>query len=110
MPDDRDLLDLVDTPTESLTIEIKSNFDIANDRAHRAHLARHICALANFGGGFIVFGFDNDLRPIVLPADIDQTFHRDRVSSIVATYLDPALLCDSVIITSSAGNRHPVIP
>ena len=49
--------DLVDAPCRALEIEYKSwrNLDHADDRAE---LARDIAALANHGGGFVVFGFN----------------------------------------------------
>jgi hypothetical protein len=105
---DDDLKDLVDAPRETLVVEIKSDLDL-DDHTHRADLARHICALANYGGGFIVFGFDNNLRPQPLSGDVDKKFHRDRVSSIVNKYLEPGILCEVVFVTSTVGNRHPII-
>lgn len=108
MADDQDLRDLVDAPKETLVVEIKSDLDL-EDQLHRADLARHICALANYGGGFIVFGFGNDLRPQPLAGDIDKRFHPDRISSIVSKYLTPGVLCDTVVVTSAASNRHPIV-
>jgi hypothetical protein len=108
MEDDRASLDLIDSPSETLTNEVKSHLDMDGE-LHRAKLARHICALANHGGGYIVFGFDDALKPRPLTGDIDKAFHRDRISSVVAAYLEPAVLCDTVIVTSSAGHRHPII-
>jgi len=45
--------DLVDQPRETLVIEINGHLDL-NENIHRANLARHICALANNGGGYVV--------------------------------------------------------
>ena len=52
-----DMQDLVDSPCRALEVEYKSwrNLDNADDRAE---LARDIAALANHGGGFVVFGFN----------------------------------------------------
>jgi Putative DNA-binding domain len=108
MPEGQDLNDLVNAPKETLAVEIKSNLDLESD-VHRASLARHIAALANYGGGYIVFGFGNDLKPIPLPDDIDKAFHPDRISSITRKYLEPAVLCDVVMVQSSTGQRHPVL-
>ena len=108
MPTDQDLKDLVDAPKEGLAVEIKSDLDLQDD-AHRADLARHIAALANYGGGFVVFGFANNLQPQPLSGDIDKRFHADRISSIVHKYLEPSILCDVVVVQSSAGQRHPII-
>jgi hypothetical protein len=108
MGEDQDLIDLVNAPKETLTVEIKSNLDLEND-LDRANLARHIAALANYGGGFIAFGFGNDMRPAPLSGDIEKAFHPDRVSSIAHKYLEPTVLCDVVIVQSTTGQRHPVI-
>jgi hypothetical protein len=108
MAEYRDLRDLIDSPSETLSNEVKSNLNISEELP-RAKLARHICALANHGGGYVVFGFDDKLVLHPIPGDIDEDFHRDRISSIVAAYLEPAFLCDTVIVTSTAGHRHPII-
>jgi predicted HTH transcriptional regulator len=103
-----DLQDLIEHPRETLAVEIKSHLDL-KDGVHQANLARHICALANYGGGYIVFGFDNDLSPVGLPADLAAHYHRDMVSSIIASYLSPAFLCDVVYVPTASGLAHPVI-
>jgi hypothetical protein len=51
-----DAQDLVDAPCRALEIEYKSWRNL-NHPEDRAELARDIAALANHGGGFIVFGF-----------------------------------------------------
>ena len=56
------LQELVDAPRERLDVEYKAWLDLT-DGPTRAKLARHLCALANFGGGFLVFGIDDDMTP-----------------------------------------------
>jgi predicted HTH transcriptional regulator len=57
-----ELRELVDHPNETLDCEYKSWLDLSTDNTARADLARHIAALANHGGGQLVFGFkDQDL-------------------------------------------------
>ncbi|EHS52848.1 hypothetical protein PDO_4542 [Rhizobium sp. PDO1-076] len=97
---------LVNDPVESLEVELKSNFDLKDDR-HRAHLARHIAALANYGGGVIIFGFNDDLNPT--GGGDDVAVDRDVVSSIVKKYLEPPLQCDVRMVTSAKGQVHPLI-
>jgi Putative DNA-binding domain len=106
--DGQDLRDLVDQPKETLSIEIKSNLDLSTIE-HRADLARQICALANHGGGYIVFGFSDNLLPVPIAGDVHSLYGRDAISSIVATFLTPALLCDVAYVTSSNGLVHPVV-
>jgi hypothetical protein len=103
-----DLQDLVEAPCRALEVEYKSwrNLDHAEDRAE---LARDIAALANHGGGFIVFGFQE--RTLV-PDDTDPfrtncTF--ERIAAIERTYLDPPVGFNLVPVLSSAGVVHPVI-
>jgi predicted HTH transcriptional regulator len=59
LPDE--LSELVDSPVERLYVEYKSWINLTEHKT-RADLARHIAAIANFGGGYIVFGIDNDGR------------------------------------------------
>jgi predicted HTH transcriptional regulator len=67
--------ELVDAPNETLEVEYKSWLDLSENGA-RADLARHIAAIANSGGGDIVFGFDDQLQ-------------RDTVFAIVRKHLEP---------------------
>ena len=103
-----ELILLVEDPNETLSVEYKSWLRL-DDRKHQADLARHIAAIANFGGGSIVFGFDDDLQPSPPDPDAIAKLTRDTVSAIVKRYLDPAIQCDVVIVTSSRGSRHPII-
>lgn len=103
-----DLTDLVDFPRETLEIELKRWLDL-RDRIVQAKLARHIAALANHGGGWIVFGFcdggeiDPD-RPHEL-----SLYSRDTFGSIVSRLLTPAFQCDVQFVQSTAGLLYPVV-
>lgn len=103
-----DIQDLINAPCRSLEIEYKSwrNLDHPEDRAE---LARDIAALANHGGGFIVFGFNegnltpDDSNPL-------RTNCTDEcVNSIARTYLDPAIPCEVMTAISASGAVHLVI-
>lgn len=98
--------ELVDAPTETLDTEYKSWLDLSENVA-RADLARHIAALANHGGGAIVFGFDNTLN--YAGPNPHAAIDRDVVAGIVKKYLEPPFQCDVRPIKSVAGNEHPVI-
>jgi hypothetical protein len=104
-PDRSQLQDLVDDPTESLTVEYKSWLDL-KDNAVRANLARHIAALANHGGGAIVFGITDQMLP---QGGTPIPVSRDTISGIVKRYLEPPFQCEVVLIQSAAGNEHPVV-
>jgi hypothetical protein len=62
MPDD--LTELVSRPDEILAAEYKCQLDLSNN-VSKAKFAKHVAALANFGGGHLVFGFNNDLTTAV---------------------------------------------
>ena len=56
-PIDQNLLaDLVERRIEAPDVEYK-NFMPLVENVERANIARHLSALANFGGGWLVFGF-----------------------------------------------------
>lgn len=103
-----DVLDMISAPCRTLDVEYKSwrNLDHPEDRAE---LARDIAALANHGGGFVVFGFNEHT---LLPDDTDPfrtNCNRERVASIVKTYLDPPVRFEVQAPMSAAGVVHPVI-
>jgi len=78
-----DLQDLIDNPPETLDIELKDWIDIGNDRVAQANTARHLAALANYGGGHLLFGFHDSRKPNPsIPYPI-KMYERDTVSSIV---------------------------
>ena len=103
-----DLQSLVDTPCRTLDVEYKSwrNLKHIEDRAE---LARDIAALANHGGGHIVFGFHEG----TLAAEDNHPFWTDctaeQVAAIVCTFLDPPVQCEVATLRSAIGNSHPVI-
>jgi hypothetical protein len=103
-----DLVDLVDFPRETLEIELKQWIDL-RDRVAQAKLARHIAALANHGGGWVVFGFcdDGSIDPD-RPAEL-SLYSRDTFGSIVGRLLTPAFQCDVQLVQSTAGLHYPVV-
>jgi predicted HTH transcriptional regulator len=56
-----DLSELVAGRSEDLGVEYKAWMDTSQPHV-RAKLARHIAALANDGGGYLIFGADNKTR------------------------------------------------
>ena len=97
-----DLADLVDYPRETLDIELKEWVNLT-DRVAQSKLAKHIAALANHGGGYLVFGFcdDQSVAPN-RPTDL-SLFNRDQFSTIVKRYLNPNFQCKVVMVRSSTG-------
>ena len=103
------LQDLVDAPRECLDVEYKAWLDL-DDREAQAKLAKHLCALANQGGGFVVFGIEDNMTPAgEAPADAGP-YDQDRLSGIVKRYLTPAFQVEVYRVTASGtGTVHPVV-
>ncbi len=103
-----DLTDMVDNPRESLEIELKEWLDLS-DRRHRANIARHIAALSNHGGGYLIFGISDDRnasqnRPLSLDG-----FNQDTINAITERYLAPELHCHVAFVKSSEGLEYPIV-
>jgi hypothetical protein len=103
-----DLSDLIEFPRETLDVELKEWLDLKNGLV-RAKLARHLAALANHGGGYLVFGIKNDLsideqRPSSL---VD--YNQDEFTSIVKRYLMPTFQCEVSIVINKYGTEFPLV-
>ena len=103
------LQELVDAPRERLDVEYKAWLDLS-DRQAGAKLARHLCALANFGGGFLVFGVDDDMRSAGPRPAGAGPYDQDALSGIVKRYLTPAFQVAVYEVTSvTTKTTHPVV-
>jgi hypothetical protein len=103
-----ELQEVVDEPNETLENEYKSWLDLNQPEA-RASLARHIAALANHGGGRIIFGINDQMKYAGPCPNANSLLDHDAVASVVKRYLEPPLQCDVFIVESATGNEHPVI-
>lgn len=104
---DNEIFDLVNNPLELLHVEIKSWLDL-REAKHRADLARHIAAISNFGGGYVVFGFDDNSLPSSSKPESFELNH-DIIAAITKKYLDPSIHCTVHEINSQLGNVHFVV-
>ena len=103
-----DLSDLVENPREDLSIECKGWLDLA-DNLQRAKIARHLAALANHGGGYLLLGFSDDLTPDQhRPTDV-RIYNRDVFSDIVRRYLTPRFQCEVTQVTAANGDDFPIV-
>ena len=101
--------DLVEAPNERADVEYKRWMDLRGKEA-RAKIAKHLCALANAGGGYLVFGFDDDMSPSAVPAGQHGPYDREYFSSIVKRYLTPPFqVTVSRVPSAQTGMEHPVI-
>lgn len=102
-----ELQDLIDFPAETLSVEHKAWLDL-DVPLNRAKLARHICALANHGGGHLIFGI-SDTREYLPVDQLKSQYTTDSISSIVKKYLNPTFQCFVDSRTSKVGTEHVVV-
>ena len=102
-----ELQDLVTTPAEQEWLELKSWIDLKDARC-RANTARHLAAIANFGGGYLVLGFNKDGTRCPKAADVRKVYAQDEFSGIIAQYLQPKFQCE-VSFATADGVDHPVV-
>lgn len=103
--DRNQLREFVDYPREALDVEYKSVLDLDQGEI-RADLARHLAALANYGGGIVVFGFNDDMT---IHDGARQVIDQDTVSGIVKRYLEPTFQCEVVTVVATSGSTHSVV-
>lgn len=108
--DNRELEELIENPRERLDVEYKTWLDL-NDNETRAKVARHLCALANYGGGYLVFGINDDMTPASeRPANGTSPYDQDTLSGIVKRYLKPIFQVTVYEVTSpTSGVTNPVV-
>lgn len=103
-----EIQDLVDRPAEALHVELKEWIDISAPVV-RAKSARHLAALANHGGGYLIIGIcDDGSLDSQHPGDF-SAFTHDQVTGIVDRYLTPAFQCDVFIVSPAGGGGECVV-
>jgi Schlafen, AlbA_2 len=103
-----DLSVLIAAKSEALEVEYKAWMDTSLPEI-RAKIARHLAALANHGGGYLIFGVDDVTKAPQGPTTLSPTlFGEDALSAIVKKYLDPRFQCR--IEWASYGDvEYPVV-
>lgn len=102
------LRELLDNAVESPEVEYK-RWMLLDTALERANVARHICALANHGGGYLVFGIEDDGSISGDRPDSLSTYDQDAINGIADRYLAPAPHCEVHIVASTSGSQHPVV-
>jgi Putative DNA-binding domain len=103
-----DLAALVTAKSEALEVEYKSWIDTSVVETS-AKLARHLAALSNHGGGYLIFGVNDKTKlPEGATALDPKLFGEDAISAIVKCYLDPRFQC-RVEWAEYGGVSYPVI-
>jgi len=96
-----EIQDLIDRAAEALHLELKQWIDLT-DPVVRAKSARHLAALANHGGGYLIIGMRDDGKLDPQQPDDLSGYSHDQITGIVDRYLSPTFQCD-VFIGSPTG-------
>jgi predicted HTH transcriptional regulator len=110
-PIQRELVALLDHPREDLNTELKDWLDLA-DKGARANLAKELLALANHGGGYVLFGFEDTTTGWVASgacAHKPEHYSQDKINNILKAHAEPVFECYTYHLQSGAGDDHVVI-
>jgi predicted HTH transcriptional regulator len=104
-----EIQDLVDNPIETLHVELKAWLDLT-DQAVRAKTARHLGAIANHGGGYLIIGIDDSrkLDEANHPGNLTG-FTSDQFTGVIDRYLTPTFQCEVHHAAPTAGGRPCVV-
>jgi hypothetical protein len=106
------LQELVRSPREDMNIELKRWMDMT-DKSVQAKLAKELLALHNYGGGYLIIGFEDE-HPAVpdvegRPADL-SAFSTDAFNNIVKKFAEPSFHCMSHVVKNpDTGEDYPVV-
>ena len=103
------LSSLVDHKNEEPDVEYKTWMDLSTPE-NKAKTAKHLCSLANYGGGWLIFGIaDDGSHAEPHPQDLSG-YKQDLINSIVSRYLHPAFHCNVHFVKSSITQKtYPVV-
>jgi hypothetical protein len=108
---ERSLRRLLDYPREDMGTEIKDWLDLSS-KPIRAKFSKELIALANHGGGYVLFGFSEEptgWKPSgPCPYDLKH-YSQDDINDIVRRHAEPPFECYVHHMASSVGNQHVVI-
>jgi len=102
--------ELINRPSESLSVELKRWIDPASPEG-MSKIVRAVLALRNHGGGYLVVGFDNEtLQPDIknTPADVRSAFHIDKIQGLISRFSSEPFEI-SVKFPEREGHVYPVI-
>lgn len=106
--DRRPLAYFLNQGNEELGVDFKSWMN-PTEPLHAAKIAKHIAALANHGGGHLVFGVNDKTRTPEGETELDRgLFSQDSIASIVHRYLEPRVQIN-VQAAAHDGVEYPVL-
>src|SRR4051812_46157204 len=98
------LIAVIDHQTEAPDIEYKEWMDLF-DNKNKAKIAKHLCALCNFGGGYLIFGIGDDgAHAEPHPGELSG-YNQDLINGIVEKYLAPAFHCSVYAVRSKVTGK-----
>jgi len=76
----------------------------------KSAIAKHLCALSNYGGGWLIFGIsDGGSHAEPHPGDLSP-YRQDIINSIVSRYLHPTFHCNVHFVPSAiTQKKYPVV-
>jgi hypothetical protein len=103
-----DLASLIAAQSEALEVEYKAWMDTSVSET-KAKLARHIAALSNHGGGYLIFGVDDKTKLPQGSTELSpELFGEDAISAIIKRYLDPRFQC-RIERATHQGVEYPIV-
>lgn len=106
------LTDILIKPREDLDIEIKNWLDLKSNEDDKANFAKAALALANHGGGLIIFGFTEIAAGMIPAAERPATldgYRADLLNGIIHKYADPAFHCEVHLRPGPQDEIYPVV-
>jgi hypothetical protein len=108
----RRLQDLLVYPREDLDKELKGWLDLSQED-DKANVAQAVLALANHGGGYVLFGFTrsngNWVPDAKRPSNLNS-YSQDLINGVVERYADPPFHCDVYHVAyPQSGSVFPII-
>lgn len=106
------LADILGEPREGLDVEVKNWLDLKTDEEAKANFAKAALALANHGGGIIIFGMTETPDRMVPAPDRPSTldgYGADLLNGIIHNYADPAFHCAVHLRPGPDGQLHPMV-
>jgi hypothetical protein len=105
-----DLAALLESPSESLDVELKGWLDLQQDKEHRGQLAKAIIALANHGGGHILVGFAKNGLPDTNRPTILAGYLQDDINGLVKKYCEPPFHVEVRFVRRNHdGLEYPIV-
>jgi hypothetical protein len=100
---------LIDHRVEEPDIEYKTWMDLSTPE-NKSKIAKHLCALTNFGSGWLIFGISDDGSHSEPHPGSLSLYSQDIINGIVARYLHPVFHCNVYFAQSKKkAKKYPIV-